>query len=266
MYYPILKLIVLLIIASAMPSPASAAEVSLSRYVDAYPTVASKKGLQVEDVADALALGIKHAALNVDLCALVDVNADAQSDQPHWDYDGRRFYFNGGYLAQLDRTIKELSSHDVVVNLILLTYQSANERTNQIMLHPQYDRAAPNRLGMFNAATPEGRAWLTATMEFIAERWSRPDKEYGRVAGYIIGNEVNSHWWWSNMGRVPMEEFADAYLAAVRLIHDAVRRQSSWARIYLSLDHHWSIRYAAGDEQQTFGGKAFIDYLRPSDA
>ena len=31
-------------------------EVSLSRYVDAYPTAASKKGLQVEDVADGLRL------------------------------------------------------------------------------------------------------------------------------------------------------------------------------------------------------------------
>ena len=191
----------------------------------------------------------------------MDVDADEQSEQPHWDIKGRRFHFNGEYLGQIDSRVRELSDHGVVVNLIVLTYQSDDERTNEVMLHPQYDRAVPNRLGMFNAATPEGRAWLTATMEFIAERWSRPDKEFGHVAGYIIGNEVNSHWWWSNMGPVPMEEFADAYLAAVRLIHDAVRRQSSWARIYLSFDHHWSIRYAAGDEQQTFGGKAFIDFF-----
>jgi hypothetical protein len=232
-----------------------------SRYVDSYPTAASKKGLQVEDVADALALGIKHAAINVNLCQLVDVSADDKSDQPFWDGEGRRFYFKGSHLAQLDRTIKALSDHGVVVNLILLTYHSADERINEVMLHPKYDRTAPNRLGMFNTATPDGRAWLKAVMEFTAERWSRPDEEFGRVAGYIVGNEVNSHWWWANMGRVRMEEFADAYLAALRLMHGAVRRQSSWARVYVPLDHHWGIRYAAGDERQTFGGKAFVDYF-----
>lgn len=232
-----------------------------SRYVDAYPTAASKKGLQVEDVDDALALGTKHAALNVNLCQLVNVGAKADTTGPYWDLADRRYHFHGEYLAQLDRSIKSLSDHGVVVNLIILTYESHDALTNEMMLHPAYDSAAPNRLGMFNVETPQGQGWLTATMEFLAERWSRPDQQYGRVAGYIVGNEVNSHWWWSNMGRVPMEEFADAYHQAVRRIYEAVRRQSSWARVYVSLDHHWAIRYGAGDEQQAFGGKEFIDYF-----
>jgi hypothetical protein len=98
-------------------------------------------------------------------------------------------------------------------------------------------------------------------MEFCAERWSRPDRQYGRVVGYIIGNEVNSHWWWSNMGRATMEDFADNYLQTMRLIHGAVRKESSWARVYLSLEHHWNVRYAAGDERQSFPGRAFLDYF-----
>ena len=251
----------LLLLTLLLPGAVYAIDTPVSRYNAPYPTAASKKGLQVEDVADALALGIQHAALNVDLCALVDVDPADVNAQPHWDYAGRRFHFNIGYLMQLDRGIKELSNAGVVVNLIILTYQHSDARTNEVMLHPNYDPAAPNRLGMFNATTSEGREWLTATMEFIAERWSRPDKQFGRVSGYIIGNEVNSHWFWSNMGRVSMEQFADAYLAAVRLMHDAVRRQSSWARVYVPLDHHWGIRYVAGDTQQTFGGKEFIDYF-----
>jgi hypothetical protein len=76
-----------------------------------------------------------------------------------------------------------------------------------------------------------------------------------------MGNEVNSHWWWANMGRASMEEFADDYLRTVRLAHTAIRKESSWARIYLSLEHHWNIRYAAGDDQQAFPGRAFLDYF-----
>ena len=58
-----------------------------------------------------------------------------------------------------------------------------------------------------------------------------------------------------------MAEFADDYLRVMRLAHDAVRRQSSWARVYLSLEHHWNIRYGAGDERQSFAGRPFLEYF-----
>ena len=231
-----------------------------SRYFDEYPQAQSKKGLQVEMLDDALALGVKHAALNVNLAQLVDPGS-SDVNQPTWEFEGKTFWFHRPYVESLDHRIQELSSRGVVVHLILLVYQSENEEVNRLMLHPGYDRAAPNRLGAFNTKTEESRAWLAATLEFAAERWSRPDQRFGRVAGYIVGNEVNSHWWWCNRGRATMHEFADDYLETVRLIHRSVRRQSSWSRVYLSLEHHWNIRYPAGDEQQSFAGKLFLDYF-----
>jgi hypothetical protein len=129
------------------------------------------------------------------------------------------------------------------------------------MLHPGYDSAAPNRLGAFNTETEDGRAWLAGVMQFLADRLSGADEQHGRVVGYIVGNEVNSHWSWCNMGRVTLQEFADDYLVALRLVHGAVRQHSSWARVYVSLDHFWNMRPSAGDELQAFPGKKFIDYL-----
>ncbi len=238
------------------------AQTSGSRYTEPYPSAASKKGLQVEIVEDALTLGVKHAALNFNLCQLVDPSPRA--DSASWETDGERFAFSRSYVEQMDRQIKALSDRGVLVNLIVLAYQSADEGVNRRMLHPQYDRKAPNRLGAFNTVTEEGRRWFTASLEFVAERWSRPDQAHGRMVGYIIGNEVNSHWWWSNMGRVSLEEFTGDYLSAVRLAHSAVRRQSSWARVYVSLEHHWNIRYPAGDAMQAFPGRAFVDLFARS--
>src|SRR5262245_18437756 len=52
-----------------LPWSATAAPIA-SRYTEPYPIDASKKGLQVEIVEDALALGVKHAALNFNLSQL----------------------------------------------------------------------------------------------------------------------------------------------------------------------------------------------------
>lgn len=233
-----------------------------SRYQDSYPLAASKKGLQVEMVEDALALGVKHAALNVDLCKLVAPDAAGDDkEQPRWAYKGQEFFFQRTYVTRLDKDIQALSSRGVIVNMIILVGQSKSAGINRRMLHPGYDQAAPNRAGTFNSVTTEGRRWLVATMEFLAERWSRPDRKYGRASGYIIGNEVNTHWAWSNRGRATMREFADDYLRAVRLAHGAVRRQSSWARVYLSLDHHWNTHAHDLDDRQSFEGRAFLDYF-----
>jgi len=230
-----------------------------SRYNESYPIAASKKGLQVALVDDALALGIKHAALNLNLTALFA--REATADTVNFRTDRETFHFQRRYLESMDAQIKPLSEAGVLVNIIVLTYASGNPAIDRIVLHPKYSTNAPNRLGAFNTATPEGRHWFSACLEFLAERWSRPDRKYGRVVGYIMSNEVNSHWWWSNMGRASMTEFADDYLSSVRLAHTAIRNQSSWARVYLSLEHHWNIRYPAGDENQCFPAREFLDYF-----
>src|SRR5206468_11682944 len=35
----------------------------------------------------------------------------------------------------------------------------------------------------------------------------------------------------------------------------------SWGRVYMSLEHHWNIRYGAGGDRQAFPGRAFVDYF-----
>jgi hypothetical protein len=238
---------------------AAGAESISSRYNEPYPVVASKKGLQVELVDDALALGIKHAAQNINLTALF-VASPSENDVI-FVHEGETFRFRRGYLEGMDRQIKMLSQAGVLVNLIVLSYASGQPEVDRVVLHPKYDPTAPNRLGAFNTVTPEGQKWFSACLSFLAERWSRPDQQFGRVVGYIISNEVNSHWYWSNLGRATMHEFADDHLRTVRLAHRMIRQQSSWARVYLSLDHHWNIRYSAGDRHQTFAGREFLEYF-----
>lgn len=224
-----------------------------------FPTPASKKGLQVQMVDDALALGVKHAALNFNLAQLVDPRGD--TNNPVWVFEGRTYRFQRGYLEALDRQIRPLSQHGVVVSLILLNYESGDPEIRRLLLHPRYDPRCPNHLSAFNTVTAEGRAWYAASLEFLADRWSRPDQKFGRVWNWIVGNEVNSHWFWANVGPVTMEDFAEDYLRTVRLTHTAVRKASEHARVYVSLEHHWNLRYPGGDTTQAFPARPFLDWF-----
>src|SRR4051812_40098987 len=58
---------------------------------DPYPRLQSKKGLQVQMVDDAIALGVKHAAINFNLGQMVSL--DAATNDFRWESEGRSFYF-----------------------------------------------------------------------------------------------------------------------------------------------------------------------------
>jgi hypothetical protein len=229
----------------------------VSPWHEPFPTAASKKGLQVQMVDDALALGVKHAALNVAFNQLLNVRPGG--DALPWSLDGQTVHFSRAAVNALDRQVKPLSDAGMVVSLILLYYESGNAELDRVMLHPGYDKAAPNKLSAFNTVTPEGFLRYRATVEFLAARYSRPDRKHGRAVNFIVGNEVNSHWHWANMGRVPMEAFAADYARTVRATWTAVRRFAPESRVYVSLEHHWNIRYPAGDAGQSFAARPFLE-------
>jgi hypothetical protein len=204
-----------------------------------YPTTPNAKGLQIQMVDDALALGIHHAGLNVNLPSLL--STEAKPGQPTLTVDGFTFAFNEGYAKGLDRTIQGLSDKGVVVNLILISYRTKNPRLHAIAIHPQAS-ATEGTVMAANTVTPEGRACYKAVTEFIAARWSGKDHAHGRVWGWVIGNEVNSHGQWHQMGPATTEQVAAQYEDQTRLAWSSLRKHSTNARVYLSLEHHWTAK------------------------
>jgi hypothetical protein len=225
---------------------------------DPFPQPKSKKGLQVQMIDDALSLGIEHAALNVDITRLIDPSGETGG--PHHKRGEQRYAFSKPSVEHLDERVKQLSDKGVVVYLILLPYFSGDPARDSLLLHPNYARGKKNTgpIGMFNTTTPEATAWLAATVEFLAARYSGAG-EHGRVWGYIAGNEANSHWFWANMGPASVEEVVAEYERGVRTIHTAVRTASANARTYISLDHCWARRYAGGNSRQCIAGRTFLD-------
>jgi hypothetical protein len=221
-----------------------------------YPTKLSKKGLQVQMVDDALALGIAHAAVNVDLGALADV--DGGDDAVAFEHDGRTFWFRTAPLHALDAQVAPLARAGVLVTAILLAIQTHDPARDRLVVHGGCQGKAPNGIAAFATDTADGRAWLEAASAMLAARYGG-DAPHGRIWNWIVGNEVNSHWWWYHLGRAELADVVAAYATAVRCVHRGVRSQSRHGRVFVSLEHHWNVRYAAGDERQAAPGRALLD-------
>lgn len=222
------------------------AQIACAQNSGPYPTPPNQKGLQVQMVDDALALGIHHAGINVNLTALFD---------PKSKPDAGEFVFNQNYLTSLDRQIKPLSDQGVLVYLIVIAYPSKNPAIDAVVLHPGHRQDYKFSVGAVNTTN----GYLDAVMSLLAERWSGAHPEHGRVWGWIIGNEVNSHFLWNNMGLVPIETAASEYEKAFRIMHHAIRNYSRNARTYLSSDHHWSSSMHNVSPQEATPGRDFLD-------
>jgi hypothetical protein len=109
---------------------AAATALGAAPNLEPYPTSASKRGLQVQMVDDALALGIQHAGLNCHIASFVDLTGRA--DSVKFSFEGQDYFFRAGPLAHLDAQIKPLSDRGVLVSLILLNYENRDEALDAI--------------------------------------------------------------------------------------------------------------------------------------
>lgn len=222
-----------------------------------FPNPPSIKGLQVQMNDDALALGIHHAGVNINIAGLVDL--EKKPGNPKRVVDGFEFSFHESYFRHLDSQIKPLSDQGVLVYLIVLAYPSKNEAVDALVVHPDARKDYQYTVAGFNSVTREGRAWLKAVTLEMASRWSGARPECGRVWGWIVGNEVNSHWMWSNMGKKPLPAAVENYTQAFRIIHGAVRSASANARLYISFDHHWGVGMHSISAEEAAGGRDYLN-------
>lgn len=208
-------------------------------------------------VDDAISLGVHHAALNVNLGGLFF--AQEQAGSIRHSFEGRDFFINANELRRFDAQIKPLSDAKVAVYLILLAYPTKDEKKDALLLHPRARADGRYNIAAFNTMTEDGLRLYRALIAFLAERYSGAHPGYGRVWGWIIGNEVNSQWLWYNLGRMPITEACSEYEKAVRAAHGEIGKHSQHARCYLSFDQHWNTSMPGIGELEAYKGREFLD-------
>lgn len=233
---------------------------SIALRTDPLPRGASEKGVTCPvDFDDIVALGAHHINTNLMLPSMV--LPSTRGAEVVRTVLGVDVAINMDYFRAWDEELRKWAEAGIEVTVVLNNAVPPSDQPAHVFVHPLTDRdRAPNRLGAFNLTNREGFASFVAVMEFMAERYSRPDARYGHIRNYVIGNELNSHWYWYNMGPIGIEEFTDDYIIALRASDLALRRHHSDLRAFISLEHHWTTIFSF-NRRQAFPGKDFVDLL-----
>ena len=201
-------------------------------YTGAFPTAASKKGLQG---STDLSLGIKHTFFNIDLNKVLNGSIP-------YKYNGKTYYFDDPW-SHVISACNEAGL--TVTGQIMLTY---NNKTKYMIL--KSGRTSGKAYYAINVQEKKARETFEAAMSFLAERYGKEDCH---LDNWIIGNEVNIHQAWYYAGNISRKEFMKNYASTFRIMYYAVRSHSANSRVYICTDHTWNNR------ENDWGAKPFMD-------
>jgi hypothetical protein len=181
-------------------------------------------------------LGITAVTVNIIVDSLLA--APSSPDALPFTWQGRTYHANRRTLERFDATFLKAAQQDAVVSLILLVSNPARHGQTSPIAHPG---ASPEgTYAMPDVVSENGIAAYGAILNLIAERWSRPGFPNGRVHHWIIHNEVDAGWTWTNAGNLGALPFMDLYQRSMRLTDLIVRQYDPHARAFISLTHHWA--------------------------
>lgn len=227
-----------------------------------YPQPETKKALECT-VEDAHILGVRQSMYNINLPEMM---ASEPSDQTvAYRHNAKEFYFYRDSIARIDAHMKCCHENGVLVTAILLNSPGlfgsrGDQKLLNAVIHPGFDAEAEGTfISAFNLRTEEGQDYYRAFVEFLAERYAREDAAYGRICGMVISNEVDSQYVWSNSGELSVEEFTYEYTTAMRSAWQAAGKHYRNFRIYMSLDHFWTLSFNKLFPKRYYSSKDIVD-------
>lgn len=219
----------------------------------------NKKGLggwhlgQLPDELDEL--GISAVTVNVMIHSLVSLTPGEGTVPFQWQ--GRTYHARTKALEGFDATFREAQKHGAMVSAILLVANPAKDSSPVVKLLGHPDATRDGTFAMPDVTSEEGLSLYGAILHLMAERWSRPDGQYGRVHHWIMHNEVDAGWVWTNAGTKADVVFMDLYQRSMRLMDLIARQYDPHSRSFITLTHHWANKGHA----QWYGSKRLIDLL-----
>ena len=172
-------------------------------------------------------------------------------------YQNRAYYFTEKGVAKYDEIMKACAAHKIKVALIVLIQWGGPEGLDRLLPHPAASRAGA--FPMPNMTTEAATDAYGAILAFLAERWGDRHGAHGYAPYWILHNEVDYGWTWTNMGETPVGVYLDTYARSMRLCSLLARQFDPDARVFISLTHNWN---APPDPKlRTYAPKQMLEML-----
>ena len=218
-----------------------------------YPSAENKKGLMAGDgmVEDVLELNINHATFNFPITHMIAYKSERNSSSSYSiKYKGKRYWFRKEHIHAWDAVLKQLKKNNIIVTGILLV-DKRSDLKNLI-----YPSARNKKAGyyMWNMDGKKNQRQIEAAIRFLAKRYT--NSKYGRVTGWVVGNEINSASAWNRAGNVSFSQYMDAYARMFERSSDIIHGVYSNARLYIPLDHFWNISFGGSE---TYRGRECLE-------
>ncbi len=203
------------------------------------------------DHPDMQELGIASVTFNFILNEIF-LPADSTEGRPY-EFAGRTWRWNESAVARYDRKLRIAAENGWMVSAIVLLPPIRQAPEGAWIREAAHPHADPGGIFVMpNFTSREGVNAYAAAMNFLAERYSRPDGKYGRVHHWIMHNEINSGFFWTSAGNKTDITYLDLYQKSMRVACLIARQYDPHAKPFISLEHCWTRRldvraYAAKD-------------------
>ncbi len=156
-------------------------------------------------------------------------------------YAGKTWYadVNGSAIQQIDRDVKKSQQLGIMLSAILLIPVNKGAEAGSwldLAAHPENELSAA--FAMPDMLSKDAVEAYAATMNFLCERYS--SEEHGRIHHWVVHNEIQSGYYWTNAGNRNMETYMNLYERSMRLVQTIARQYDPNAKALISLDHDWT--------------------------
>ncbi len=241
---------------------------SFARYADTINSICSipdiipenKKGLggfkfnNFESDLDEL--GVSHITINIRLTNFLRATVSGNSIPFH--YNGKTYYADENKIKKYDHALLAAAKRNIIVYAIILIYpenKSRDKIVGRMLEHPEYNEEGAYT--MPNLTNVESVNLYAAAIDFIANRYSRPDKQFGHIHRWIVHNEVDTAWIWCNAGKKTAIELMDIYVKSMRLIYYTTFYYNKNTEVFVSLTHNWQSSF----DKNCYTGAEMLELL-----
>lgn len=204
-----------------------------------FPTKKGTAGVGIlnyseNDIKD---LGATSATMNMNLNEYLAQGAAYGTHEEF--FAGQGYYFNDNAITTRDNILYQYSREGTVpIGIVLIpTGSIATDPSARLLSHPE---CAGGYYAMPDMTTPKGVLSYAAVMKMLTSRYNGLNNA-GRIAHWIMHNEIDAAMTWTNMGdKQEQLFFMDTYIKSMRLVYNILRQYDQHAWVLASFTHCWT--------------------------